>query len=110
MLATLERIIRLFSLKVAKIALEIVFKLKRFSHKIPDCPPHPLRGTSHGYRARMRRGVDPCVKRFRGGIVFKAHRLVYHSPLGWRAIRKKKKKRGRGVRDPSCSAALWFRG
>jgi len=31
------------------------------------------------------------VKRFRGGLVFKAHRLVYHSTLGWRAIKKKKK-------------------
>jgi len=25
------------------------------------------------------------------GLVFKAHRLVYHSTLGWRAIKKKKK-------------------
>ena len=31
------------------------------------------------------------VKRFRGGFVFKAHRLVYHSTLGWRVIKKKKK-------------------
>ena len=29
---------------------------------------------------------------FRGGLVFKAHRLVYHSTLGWRVIKKKKKK------------------
>jgi len=33
------------------------------------------------------------VKRFRGGLVFKAHRLVYHSTLGWRVIKKKKKKK-----------------
>ena len=26
-----------------------------------------------------------------GGRVFKAHRLVYHSSLGWRVIKKKKK-------------------
>jgi len=32
------------------------------------------------------------VKRFRGGLVFKAHRLVYHSTLGVRVIMKKKKK------------------
>jgi len=25
------------------------------------------------------------------GLVFKAHRLVYHSTLGWRVIKKKKK-------------------
>ena len=33
------------------------------------------------------------VKRFRGGLVFKAHRLVYHSTLGLRAIKKKRKKK-----------------
>ena len=31
------------------------------------------------------------VKRFRGGLVFKAHRLVYHSTLGLRVIKKEKK-------------------
>jgi len=31
------------------------------------------------------------VNRFRGGLVFKAHRLVYHSTLGSRVIKKKKK-------------------
>ena len=30
------------------------------------------------------------VKRFRGGLVFKAHRLVYHSTLGLGVIKKKK--------------------
>jgi len=29
------------------------------------------------------------VKRFRGGLVFKAHRLLYHSTLGLRVIQKK---------------------
>ena len=29
---------------------------------------------------------------FRGGLSFKVHRLVYHSTLGWRVIKKKKKK------------------
>ena len=28
--------------------------------------------------------------RFRGGLVFEAHRLVYHSTLGWRVMKKKK--------------------
>jgi len=28
---------------------------------------------------------------FRGGLVFKAHRLLYHSTLGLRAITKKEK-------------------
>ena len=29
------------------------------------------------------------MKRFRGGLVFKARRLVYHSTLGWRVMKKK---------------------
>ena len=28
---------------------------------------------------------------FRGGLLFKAHRLLYHSTLGLRVIKKKKK-------------------
>ena len=36
--------------------------------------------------ARLR----PDVKRFRGGLAFEAHRLVYHSTLGLREIKKKK--------------------
>jgi len=32
------------------------------------------------------------VKRFRGGLAFKAHRLLYHSTLGLRVIKEKKKK------------------
>ena len=31
------------------------------------------------------------VGRFQGGLVFKAQRLVCHSTLGWRIIKKKKK-------------------
>ena len=34
------------------------------------------------------------------GLVFKAHKLVCHSTLGWRVV-KKKKKRPREPRDPS---------
>ena len=30
------------------------------------------------------------MKRFRGGLVFKAHRLLYHSTLGSRVIKKRK--------------------
>jgi len=33
--------------------------------------------------------VQP-VKRFRVGLVFKAHRILYHSTLGLRVIEKKK--------------------
>jgi len=41
------------------------------------------------------------VKRFRGGLIFKAHRLMYLSTLGWRVITKKT--RGRASSTP----ALW---
>jgi len=34
------------------------------------------------------------VKRFRGGLVFKAHRLFYHSTLGLRVIKKKRRRLG----------------
>jgi len=34
-----------------------------------------------------------CANTFRGGLVFKAHRLVYHSTLGSKEIKKKKKTR-----------------
>ena len=35
------------------------------------------------------------VERFRGGLVFKAHRLLYHSFLGSGVIKKKKKGRAK---------------
>jgi len=35
--------------------------------------------------------VTAHVKRFRGGLVFKPHRLLYHSTLGLRVIKKKNK-------------------
>ena len=37
------------------------------------------------------------VQRFRGGLVFKAHRLLYRSILGLRVIKKKTKKNTRPV-------------
>ena len=39
------------------------------------------------------------VKWFRGGLVFKAHGLSYHSTLGLREIKKKKRIRVLGARD-----------
>ena len=39
----------------------------------------------------LRTTTDRNVKRFRGGLVFKAHRLLYHSTLGLEVIKKKKK-------------------
>ena len=31
------------------------------------------------------------IKRFRGGLVFKAHRRLYHSTPGWRVVTKKRR-------------------
>jgi len=36
------------------------------------------------------RGSGRSVQRFRGGLVFEAHRLLYHSTLGLRVIKQKK--------------------
>ena len=40
------------------------------------------------------------VTRFRRGLVFKAHRLLYHSTLG-SSVRKKRKKKGAANRSPA---------
>ena len=54
-------------------------------------PRIPRRGRRR--RANSRRTRRTCfnVKRFRGRLVFKAHRLLYHSTLGWRVMKNKKK-------------------
>ena len=62
-------------------------------------------------------GEHGPVQRFRGGLVFKAHRLVYHyySILGSRVIKKKKKEStdlrqcaavGAWIRAPTNSASI----
>jgi len=45
------------------------------------------------YRARSCTSPSTLRMRFRGGVVFEAHRLLYHSTLGLRVIKKKKKVR-----------------
>jgi len=42
-----------------------------------------------------------------GGLVFKAHRLVYHSTLGWRVIKKREKVQGvwSGLRECVCGVS-----
>ena len=63
-----------------------------------QCPP---RGRAP---ARVRCVFKARRPRFLGGLVFKAHRLVYHSALGLRVI-KKKKKGGGG--SPQRRARRW---
>jgi len=54
--------------------------------------PHLIRALRGGLSEAVRGRGGPLweVKRFRGGLVFKAHRLLYHSTLGLRVIKKKK--------------------
>ena len=49
-------------------------------------------GCGFGVRGGEIRVICRNVQRFRGGLVFKAHRLWYHSTLGWRVIKKKKER------------------
>ena len=48
----------------------------------------------------LRTNTSRNVKRFQGGIVFQAHRLVYHSTLGLRVIKKKKRTCSNSTRLP----------
>ena len=52
------------------------------------------RVSGFGFRELLYRNV----KRFRGGLVFKARRLLYHSTPGLRVIKKKNKVSGFGFR------------
>ena len=45
------------------------------------------------------------ICRFRGGLAFKAHRLLYHSTLGLRVIKKKKKLEARRHSPPKPPAS-----
>jgi len=68
---------------------------------VPGC--HPADG-----REQL---LSRNVKRFRGGLVFKAHRLLYHSTLGLKVIKKKKKdgRRERGEeRGEERRGLVWF--
>ena len=51
------------------------------------------------------------MQRFRGGLVFKAHRLFYHSTLGLRVIKKKRRVEGRNLigvaPEPRGLAVSW---
>jgi len=49
------------------------------------------------------------VQRFRGGLVFKAHRLLYHSTLGVRVIQKRRRRPGDGAGAERSAACLELR-
>ena len=43
-------------------------------------------------------GTAAAVQRLQGGLVFKAHRLFYHSTLGLRVMKKKRMRHRGGAR------------
>jgi len=47
-----------------------------------------------GFRGWVLQLLYRNAQRFRGGLAFKAHRLLYHSAPGLRVIKKKKQKVG----------------
>ena len=49
------------------------------------------------------------MKRFRGGLVFKAHRLLYHSTLGLRVLKKKREIAKRMHQDSKVHLPTSFR-
>jgi len=50
--------------------------------------------------------ADRNVQRFRGGLAFKAHRLLYHSTLGLRVIKKKRRSAASRAASHECCDAL----
>jgi hypothetical protein len=51
--------------------------------------------------------TSQIVKRFQAGLVFKAHKLWYHSTLCSKAMKKKKKKiRWQARADPAADATF----
>jgi len=43
-------------------------------------------------KQQMKAMIESAIRNGRGGLVFEAHRLLHHSTLGLRVIKKKKKK------------------
>ena len=57
----------------------------RIRNNVRDCGTRDRPATASPEQLLLRN-----VKRFRGELIFKAHRLVHHSTPGWRAIKKKR--------------------
>ena len=54
--------------------------------QIDTSPPSAHRNSARVWLGRL---IHRNVQRFRGGLVFKAHRLLHHSTLGLRVIKKR---------------------
>ena len=73
-------------------------RCKTYTRRINSQRVRHSRGSTLSRRAQGSKLLRRNLKRFRGGLVFQAHRLVDHSTLGWRVI-KKKKNRVRHLRE-----------
>ena len=81
----------------ARYSLGRIF-MERIPRSRPRCPRQvPGRGRS---RTILSAAPTP-VQWFRGGLVIEAHRLLYHSTLGLRVIKKKEEDSECGS-DPGC--------
>ena len=65
------------------IRVDLCEKMKRFGLSSP-----PLRGV--GAQGSVEQLLRRIVKRFQGGLLFKAHGLWHHPTLGSRVIEKRK--------------------
>ena len=86
----------------------VAFKRRHRPHKRSENDPTLLSGRSGElYLSTSEQLLRRIVKRFRRGLVFKAHRLVNYSTLGSRLIKKKKKKTS-GHLPPDCAGFLFL--
>ena len=78
-----------------------VKKKKRDARPCPQVrPPRPARPTVINSRTPH----DMNLQRFQGGLVFKAHRRLYHSTLGLRVIKKRRGRRNETLGPaPKCN-------
>ena len=67
---------------------------RQLSSKVKSAPKeiYPLQQSGVVVPRTVGEQLHRNVQRFRGGLVSKAHRLLYHLTLGLRAIKKNKKK------------------
>jgi len=93
------------ALTVLYLALTVLYSWRDITWTIAKRPFSRTTSSSKASFAEMFRSATNAwfgyavrnEKRFRGGLVFKAHRRVYHSNLGLKVIKKKKKSMGFGV-------------
>jgi len=84
--------------------------LDHFAHIEPDCCQDLVQGLEFRFYGLWLMISDLMfrVNRIRRGLVFKAHRLVYHSTLGLGVMKKKKKANRIAASAKSTMILLFF--